>query len=114
MQEANWGDKIQMGDLTLNNRVIMAALTRERCDPNLCVPTDLLVEYYSQRAAAGFILTEATAWSLKGRGFVGAACLYNKEQMEGWKKVNEAVHAKGGKIFVQLIHCGRVSHPDKM
>lgn len=59
-------------------------------------------------------MTEATAWSLRGRGFCGNGCLYNKEQMEGWKRVVDAVHAKGGKIFVQLIHCGRVSHADKM
>lgn len=79
--EARWDDKLQMGDLVLNNRIVMAALTRERCDPNLCIPTELHVEYYSQRAGAGFILTEASPWSLRGRGFSGAGCLYNKEQM---------------------------------
>ena len=60
------------------------------------------------------ILTEAASWSIRGRGFVGAANLYNKEQMEGWKSVVESVHSKGGKIFIQLIHCGRASHPNKI
>jgi|JI9StandDraft_2_1071091.scaffolds.fasta_scaffold415494_1 N-ethylmaleimide reductase len=79
--EAQWSDSLQLGDLNIKNRVIMAALTRERCDPDLCVPTPLLQEYYSQRAGSGFILTEATSWSLRGRGFIGAACLYNEAQM---------------------------------
>lgn len=79
--EAQWSDSLTMGDLTLPNRIIMAALTRERCDPVTCIPNALLAEYYSQRAGAGFILTEATAWSLRGRGFRGAACLYNEAQM---------------------------------
>ena len=60
------------------------------------------------------MLTEATSWSPLGIGFVGAGCLFNKEQMEGWRKVVDAVHAKGGKIFIQLFHCGRVSHPNKL
>ena len=85
--DINWPDNIQLGDLTLSNRVIMAALTRERCDPSNCVPNAIMQEYYEQRAGAGFILTEATSWSPRGRGFAGAACLYNKEQMEGWKIV---------------------------
>ena len=114
MEGANWSDKVQMGEVTLNNRIVMAALTRERCDPQLCIPTDLVAEYYGQRTGPGFMLSEATAWSLQGRGFVGAACLYNQDQMDGWKKVIDAVHAKGGKLFIQLFHCGRVSHSDKM
>ncbi len=72
-----------------------------------------MAEYYSQRAGAGLILTEATAWSSRGEGFLGAACLYNRDHMEGWRQVNEAVHAKGGKIFLQIFHAGRVTHPLK-
>ena len=78
------------------------------------MPTDLVVEYYQQRAGAGFMLTEATAWSQRGRGFVGAACLYNEDHMEGWKKVVAAVQAKGCKIFLQIFHAGRATHPLKI
>jgi len=72
------------------------------------------VEYYSQRAGAGLILTEATPFSPQGRGFSGSACIYNQAHVEGWKKVIDAVHAKGSKIFVQLCHCGRGTHPSKI
>lgn len=102
-----------MGATTLKNRVCMAALTRQRCNPLTCIPDDLALEYYSQRAGAGMILTEATAWSQRGKGFIGGACLYNQEQAEGWRKVNEAVHQKNGKVYIQLFHAGRVSHPKK-
>lgn len=88
----------------------MAAMTRMRCDPKDGVPTDLVKEYYTQRTGAAFILTEAVSWSQRGHGFPGAGNLYNSEQAQGWKKVVEAVHAKGGKIFVQLCHCGRATN----
>ena len=100
MEGANWNDKLQMGDFTFDNRIVMASLTRERCDPKLSIPTDMLVEYYTQRVGGAFILTEGVAWTVKGRGSFGAPCLYNEDQMQGWKKVVDAVHAKGGKIFI--------------
>ena len=89
----------------------MAALTRVRCDINENIPTPLVAEYYAQRSGAGLILSEATSWSPRGNGFPGAACLYNRQQMEGWKLVLDAVHAKGGILFLQIFHAGRVTHP---
>lgn len=68
---------MRMGELRLKNRICMAALTRQRCNPEKGVPTEIMAEYYSQRVGAGMILTEATAWSQKGEAFPGAACLYN-------------------------------------
>jgi N-ethylmaleimide reductase len=73
----------------------------------------MVADYYAQRAGTGLMLTEATAWSSRGNGFNGAACLYTKEQLEGWKLVVDAVHAKGGVIFLQIFHSGRVTHPLK-
>lgn len=87
----------------------MAALTRQRCNPNDGIPNDLLVQYYSQRTGAGMILTEASAWNQRGECFPGAACLYNKEHAEGWKRVVDAVHKNDSKIFLQIFHGGRAS-----
>jgi len=89
---------------------MMAALTRCRCNPDENVPTQLHAEYYSQRAGAGIILSEATAISQRGEGFLGAACLYNEKHAEGWKLVTKAVHDKGGIIIAQLVHAGRSTH----
>jgi N-ethylmaleimide reductase len=89
----------------------MTSLTRIRCDPKDGVPTELVKEYYTQRAGAGMILTEASAWTQRGHGFPGAGNLYTQEQAEGWRKVVDAVHAKGSRIYVQLIHCGRTTSP---
>lgn len=94
----------------VRNRVMMAALTRQRCDPDLNVPTEMVAEYYEQRAGAGIILSEATAISVQGEGFYGAASLHNQEQLEGWKNVVNRVHAKGGLIVAQLFHAGRSTH----
>ena len=89
----------------------MCALTRSRCDPNVNIPTDLVAEYYEQRAGAGIILSEATAISVEGEGFYGAASLYNQDHAKGWKEVTSRVHKKGGLIFAQLFHAGRSTHP---
>ncbi len=85
----------------------MAALTRQRCNPQDGIPNELLVEYYGQRTGAGLILTEATAWSQRGECFPGAACLFNQDQAEGWKRVIKEVHSKGSKLFLQIFHGGR-------
>jgi len=104
----------KLGDLTLANRIVMASLTRTRCDPETGIPTDLHVEYYSQRASAGLILTECTAISKRGDAYPGCAGIYTKEQIEGWKRVIEAVHRKGSKIFLQIWHGGRAAYTDKV
>ena len=101
-------DPVQAGDLQLANRIAMAPLTRNR-SPN-AVPTDLVATYYTQRASAGLLISEATAITQQGQGYADVPGLYAPEQIEGWKKVTEAVHAEGGVIFAQLWHVGRVSH----
>jgi len=100
-----------LGDLTLPNRIIMASLTRNRADPKTGIPNDLHVEYYSQRASAGLILTECSPISNNAQSFLGAGGIYTKEQVEGWKRVTESVHQKQGKIFIQIWHGGRAVNP---
>ena len=102
---------IQVGDLNLPNRVIMAPLTRCRASEGR-VPNALMAEYYAQRASAGLILTEATSVMPMGVGYPDTPGIWSAEQIEGWQRVTEAVHAAGGRIFLQLWHVGRVSHPD--
>jgi N-ethylmaleimide reductase len=101
-------DPLEVGDLSLANRMVMAPLTRNR-SPN-AVPTELAVTYYRQRAAAGLIVTEGTAISHQAQGYANVPGLYAPEQIAGWKKVTDAVHADGGTIVVQLWHVGRISH----
>lgn len=103
-------DSLVLGDLTLPNRIIMAPLTRARADNPGRVPNDLMVEYYSQRASTGLILTEATVVTPMGVGYADTPGIWSAEQVAGWKKITDAVHAKGGRIFLQLWHVGRVSH----
>ena len=103
-------DPIQVGNLTLPNRVVMAPLTRNRA-PN-AVPTPLMAQYYAQRASAGLLITEATAISAQGQGYADVPGLYGTDQLDGWKAVTRAVHEQDGRIFVQLWHVGRVSHID--
>jgi N-ethylmaleimide reductase len=103
-------DPVQAGDLHLANRVVMAPLTRNR-SPD-AVPPPVVATYYGQRASAGLLITEATAISQQGQGYSDVPGLYGTEQLDGWKRVTSAVHAKGGKIVVQLWHVGRVSHTD--
>jgi N-ethylmaleimide reductase len=95
--------------LPLRNRVVMAPLTRARAGRER-VPNDLMVEYYTQRASAGLIISEATSISEQGLGWVDSPGIYNDAQVAGWKKITTALHAKGTPIFLQLWHCGRASH----
>lgn len=101
---------LTLGDLTLPNRIIMAPLTRSRASEGR-VPNDLMAEYYAQRADVGLILTEATSVSPMGVGYADTPGIWSDEQTEGWKKITKAVHDKGGRIFLQLWHVGRISHP---
>ncbi len=100
----------KLGSIALKNRILMAPLTRNRAG-EAGVPQDLNVTYYAQRASAGLIVTEATPISPMGHGYPGLPGIYTDEQVAGWKKITEAVHAKGGKIVIQLWHVGRISHP---
>ena len=102
-------DPIQVGALSLPNRVFMAPLTRSRAGDSR-VPNALMAEYYAQRASAGLILTEATSISPQGVGYAGTPGIWNNDQVTGWRQVTEAVHAKGGHIVMQLWHVGRISH----
>lgn len=99
----------QFGKITLRNRIVMAPLTRNRAAKGN-IPSALAVKYYAQRASAGLIVTEATQISPEGQGYEATPGIHSREQVEGWKKVTEAVHARGGRIVVQLWHVGRVSH----
>ena len=103
-------DPVQAGSLQLANRIVMAPLTRNRAPGAL--PTPLMVTYYTQRASAGLIVTEATAISHQGQGYVDVPGIWSDEQVAAWKAVTDSVHAAGGKIVVQLWHVGRVSHVD--
>lgn len=100
---------IQLGDLSLKNRIVMAPLTRSRAIGN--VPNSLMEQYYRQRAEAGLIITEGTSPSPNGLGYARIPGLFNAEQVQGWQGVTEGVHQAGSKIFVQLMHTGRASHP---
>ncbi|WP_116105900.1 alkene reductase [Lewinella sp. IMCC34191] len=102
----------QLGDITLKNRIVMAPMTRSRAEGN--VPNDMMATYYGNRAEAGLIISEGTSPSFNGLGYPRIPGNFSAEQMEGWKKVTQAVHDGGGKIFMQLMHCGRVSHPDNL
>ena len=96
--------------IELQNRILMAPLTRCMADDNL-VPTQAMVDYYARRAEAGLIISEATIIRPDAQGYPNTPGLFTSEQIQGWKKVTEAVHANGGKIFAQLWHVGRVAHP---
>lgn len=102
----------QMGDLQLKNRVVMAPMTRSRADNPDTAPTDLHATYYTQRAGAGLIISEGSQISPQAVGYINTPGIYQQAQVEGWKKVTRAVHDKGGLIFLQLWHVGRISHPD--
>lgn len=102
--------KGNLGSIALKNRIVMAPLTRNRAGDG-GVPHDLNATYYAQRASAGLIVTEATPISEMGHGYPALPGIYNDAQIAGWKLVTDAVHAKGGKIVLQLWHVGRISHP---
>jgi N-ethylmaleimide reductase len=101
---------LRLGALDLPNRVVMAPMTRNRAGPGN-VPTALNATYYAQRAGAGLIVTEATQVSPQGVGYPGTPGIHSAEQVAGWKLVTDAVHGAGGRIFLQLWHVGRISHP---
>ncbi|WP_434773443.1 alkene reductase [Pseudomonas entomophila] len=103
-------DPITLGDLPLPNRIIMAPLTRCRASEGR-EPNALMAEYYTQRASAGLILSEATSVTPMGVGYPDTPGIWTQEQVRGWTQVTEAVHAAGGRIFLQLWHVGRISHP---
>ena len=104
-------DPIRLGPYVLPHRVFMAPLTRGRADPD-GTPTDIMAVYYAQRASAGLIISEATAISPQGVGWHNAPGIFTPRHVEAWKPVTDAVHRAGGRIFLQLWHTGRVSHPD--
>lgn len=103
---------LTIGNLTLKNRVLMAPMTRSRAHPADLTAGALAPEYYAQRAQAGLIITEGTQVSAQGIGYVSTPGIHTPAQQEAWRRVTDAVHAKGGLIFAQLWHVGRASHPD--
>jgi N-ethylmaleimide reductase len=102
----------KMGDLKLKNRVIMAPMTRSRADNEALKPTQIHQLYYKQRSTAGLIISEGSPVSRRAIGYICTPGIFSEEQVEAWKKVVDTVHEEGGKIFIQLWHCGSMSHPD--
>ncbi|WP_027552957.1 alkene reductase [Bradyrhizobium sp. Cp5.3] len=100
----------QLGPITLANRFVMAPLTRNRAAPGTFVPSPLAADYYGQRASAGLLVTEASQISQQGQGYQDTPGIYSKDQVSGWRKVTDSVHERGGRIFIQLWHVGRISH----
>jgi N-ethylmaleimide reductase len=105
----NLFESVQLGSLVLENRVFMAPLTRTRADAD-GVPSEFAATYYSQRASAGLIVTEATQISPMGKGYLNTPGIHSHEQVRAWKQIVESVHRSGGRIFLQLWHVGRISH----
>jgi len=98
-----------LASLTLQNHLVMAPMTRSRATDN--IPNALMAEYYAQRGSAGLIITEGTSPSPNGLGYPRIPGIFSPAQVEGWKRITDAVHAKGAKIFLQIMHCGRIAHP---
>lgn len=111
MTEKTLFEPYALGPLTLANRIVMAPLTRNRAGKGF-VPSEFAATYYSQRASAGLLISEATQISQQGQGYQDTPGIYSQAQIDGWRVVTEAVHAKGGRIFAQLWHVGRISHVD--
>jgi N-ethylmaleimide reductase len=109
-QPAKLFEPFTLGPITLPNRVVMAPLTRNRAIPPGMVPSPLAVDYYAQRASAGLLITEASQVSQQGQGYQDTPGIYSKEQVVAWRKVTDRVHERGGRIFIQIWHVGRVSH----
>jgi N-ethylmaleimide reductase len=105
-------DPYKLGNIDLRNRIVMSPMTRSRAIGN--VPNELMAEFYGQRAAAGLIITEGTSPSPNGLGYSRIPGIFSEAQVEGWRTTTNAVHSKGGKIFVQLMHTGRISHHANM
>lgn len=103
---------LKFGNTELKNRIVMAPLTRSRATDNL--PNEMMALYYGQRAKAGLLITEGTSPSSNGLGYPRIPGCFTPDQVAGWKLVTDAVHENGGKIFLQIMHCGRVSHPDNL
>jgi len=103
-------DPTKLHDLTLQNRIVMAPLTRSRADA-MGVPKPFVRDYYAQRAGAGLIISEGTQTSFAGQGYARTPGIHTPEQIAAWKTVTDAVHARGGKMFMQFMHCGRIAHP---
>lgn len=101
-----------LSGLKLKNRIVMAPMTRSRAVGEGNIPNDLMAEYYAQRASAGLIISEGSPISPRAVGYINTPGIYTKEQTQGWKKITQAVHEKDGRIFIQLWHVGRMSHPD--
>lgn len=112
MEHSSLFTPITLGKHTLKNRIVLPPLTRQRSGQPGDIATDLMAKYYQQRASAGFIISEGTQIEPRGKGYSWTPGIYTKEQIEGWKKVCDAVHEKGGIIFAQLWHVGRVSHKE--
>ncbi|HEV3426325.1 MAG TPA: alkene reductase [Paraburkholderia sp.] len=104
-------ESVSVGRYTLQNRLVMAPMTRSRAQPD-GTPGALAVEYYAQRASVGLIVTEGTQPSADGQGYLATPGIYTDAHVTGWKAITSAVHAKGGHLFIQLMHAGRMSHPD--
>jgi N-ethylmaleimide reductase len=101
---------LNLGAMNLPNRIVMAPMTRNRAGPGE-VPSLLAVTYYTQRASAGLIITEGTQISQQGQGYPGTPGIHSPEQIAAWRRVTDSVHGAGGRIFLQLWHVGRISHP---
>lgn len=106
-------EDVKIRSLFLSSRIVMAPLTRRRCNREH-VPVSIMEEYYAQRASAGLIIAEGCSPSPNGAGYANMPGLYNEVQKEAWKKITDAVHEKGGKIFLQVMHTGRVGHPNNL
>jgi N-ethylmaleimide reductase len=104
-------EPMRLGRMTLPHRIAMAPLTRSRARQPGNVPKPLNASYYVQRASAAVIISEATQVSMQGQGYAWTPGIHSREQIEGWRLVSDAVHAAGGRIFLQLWHVGRISHP---
>jgi N-ethylmaleimide reductase len=102
---------VRVGRIDLSNRLVMAPMTRSRSDDKTGVPSDLVAKYYEQRAGAGMIISEGVFPTASGKGYVRTPGIESAEQIAAWTEVAKAVHARGGRIFMQLMHSGRISHP---
>ncbi|OQR80774.1 NADH:flavin oxidoreductase [Thraustotheca clavata] len=112
MSSNNLFTPLNIGRLTLNNRIIMAPLTRCRATPDDHIPSDLMIQHYADRADAGLIITECSMITPLTSAFYSEPGVYSEEQLTEWRKITDAVHAKGGKIYCQIWHAGRAAHPD--
>src|ERR1043166_2292284 len=110
MSQSKLFEPFKLGPIALPNRLAMAPLTRNRAVPPGMVPSPLAIDYYGQRASAGLLITEASQVSQQGQGYQDTPGIYSKEQVAGWKKVTDRVHERGGRIFIQIWHVGRISH----